>query len=165
MSGTAISIRAGTDVREQVDSLKLHIGIALRRTSASHFVALVLPLCSRPSPISGECPAPFREPLRFIVIAVMGAMSCIFPHTYGVFYVTINSWRVRGPSRHRHGKRHGEIGLGKLYSRPHDDDDAHDGEPQRFSRRWRRLRLPSEMDLLNSPLTSEQHVFYRLRGR
>jgi hypothetical protein len=29
---------------------------------------------------------------------------------------------------------------------------------------WR-LCLPSEMDLLNSSVTSERHVFYRLLGR
>ena len=62
--------------------------------------------CSRPSPISGECPTLFREPLQFIVIAVMSVMSGIFPDTYGVVYVTIYSWRVRGPSRHRHGECH-----------------------------------------------------------
>jgi hypothetical protein len=52
-SGTAISIRAGRDVREEVESLKLHIGIALRRTSASHFVALVLPMLPPTAPSLG----------------------------------------------------------------------------------------------------------------
>ena len=33
---------------------------------------------------------PFREPLQFIVIAVMSVMSGTFPDTYGVFYVTVN---------------------------------------------------------------------------
>jgi hypothetical protein len=36
-------------------------------------------------------PAVFREPLQFIVIAVMSVMSGTFPDTYGLFYVTINS--------------------------------------------------------------------------
>jgi hypothetical protein len=59
--------------------------------------------CSRPIARSldstAECRIPFREPLQFIVIAVMSVMSGAFTDTYGVFYVTINSWRVRGPSR------------------------------------------------------------------
>jgi hypothetical protein len=44
-------------------------------------------LCSwvpRTSPISGECPTPFREPPRFIVIAVTSVISGTFPDTYGV---------------------------------------------------------------------------------
>jgi hypothetical protein len=32
-------------------------------------------------------------------------MSGTFPDTYGVFYMTVNRWRVRGPSRHRHDER------------------------------------------------------------
>ena len=51
-----------------------------------------------------EGPTPFREPLQFIVIAVMSVMSGTFPDTYGVFYVTMNCWSVRGPSCHRHGR-------------------------------------------------------------
>ena len=82
------------------------------------FVALVLP-CSRPitrSPVSTESAAtPFREPLQFIVIAVMSVMSGTFPDTYGVFYMTVNC-RV-------FGDRHvivmvsviGEIGLAKRF--------------------------------------------------
>ena len=62
-------------------------------------------------------------------------MGATFPHTYGVFDMTVNRWWVWGPSRHRHGKRHGEIGLGKPLARYHDGDDAHDGRLQRFSRR------------------------------
>jgi hypothetical protein len=57
---------------------------------------------------TAECRTPFREPLQFIVIAVMSVISGTFPATYGIFYVTINSWRVRGPSRRCHGERHGE---------------------------------------------------------
>ena len=91
-------------------------------------------------------------------------MSGTFPDTYGLFYVTINSWRVRDPSRHRHGERHEEIGLGKPLARYHDGDDAHDGYLRANSRQLR-LCLPSEMDLLNSSVTSEQHLSYRLLGR
>src|SRR5829696_6048724 len=71
------------------------------------------PYVGDPSHILGECPTLFRKPLQFIVIAVMSVMSGAFPDTNGVFYVTINSWRVRGPSCHRHGERHVEIGLCK----------------------------------------------------
>jgi hypothetical protein len=71
--------------------------------TATPLVALVLPMLP---PISGECPILFRKPLQFIVIAVMSVISGTFPDTNGVFYVTINSWRVRGPSRHRHVNRH-----------------------------------------------------------
>ena len=54
--------------------------------------------------------------------------------------MTMNCWCVRGPSCHRHGERHGQIGLGKPLARYHDGDDAHEGHLQRFSRRWwRRL--------------------------
>jgi hypothetical protein len=58
-----------------------------RRGAASHVDSFVLPifLAHRTSPISGECPTPFREPLQFIVIAVMSVMSGTFPDTYGVF--------------------------------------------------------------------------------
>src|SRR3954447_7285574 len=89
----------------------LEEGGTLGSGSASHFVALVLPLCSRPSPIYGGCRPPFRGPLRFIVITVTSVMNGTSPHTYGVFCATINPCRVRGPSRHRHGELHGEIGL------------------------------------------------------
>src|SRR3954453_21709423 len=115
-------------------------------------------------PISGECPILFRKPPQFIVIAVMSVMSGTFPDTYGVFYVTVNRWRVGGPSCHCHGERHRGEGLGKLLPRYHDGDDAHHGHLQRFSRRWW-LCLPSEMDLLNSSVISERHVFYRLQWR
>ena len=33
-----------------------------------------------------ECPTPFREPLQFIVIAVMSVISGAFRDTYGFFY-------------------------------------------------------------------------------
>jgi hypothetical protein len=32
---------------------------------------------------------PFREPLHFIVISVMGVIGGTFPHTYGVIYMTV----------------------------------------------------------------------------
>ena len=116
------------------------------------------------SPLRREGRTPFREPLQFIVITVMSVMSGTFPDTYGVFYMTVNRWRVRGPSRHRHGERHRRNALPKQLPRCHDGDDAHDGHLRANSRQWR-LCLPSEMDLLNSSVTSERHVFYRLLGR
>ena len=46
-------------------------------------------LCSRPIARSldstAECPTLFREPLQFIVMAVMSVMSGTFLDTYGVF--------------------------------------------------------------------------------
>ncbi len=64
----------------------------------------------------------------------MSVMSGTFPDTYGVFYVTINSWRVRGPSRHCHGERHRRNSLPKRLTRRRDGDDAHDGGLQTLSR-------------------------------
>ena len=81
-----------------------------------------------------ECRHPFREPLQFIVIAVMSVMSGTFPDTYGVFYVTINTWRVRGPSRHRHGERHRRNALPKQLPRYRDGDDANDDDIRAYSR-------------------------------
>ena len=46
----------------------------------------------------------FREPLQFIVIAVMSVMSGTFPDTNTTNYVTINYWSVRRPSCHRHSR-------------------------------------------------------------
>jgi hypothetical protein len=107
-----------------------------RRGAASHVDSFVLPifLAHRTSPISGECPTPFREPLQFIVIAVMSVIRGTFPDTYGVFYVTINSWRVRGPSRHRHDERHRRNALPKRLTRYRDGDDAHDADIRAYSR-------------------------------
>ena len=48
--------------------------------------------------------------------------------------MTLNCWRVRGPSRHRHGYRHRGKGLGKRFSRYRDGDDAHDGPLRAYSR-------------------------------
>ena len=46
----------------------------------------------------------------------------------------VERWCVQGPSRHRHGERHGEIGLCKLLPRYRDGDDAHDDEMRVLSR-------------------------------
>jgi hypothetical protein len=104
---------------------------------ATHFYALLLPMLPARalSLLSQESGAPpFRKPLQFIVITVMSVMWITFPYTYGVFYMTVNCRWVWGPSSHRHGGRHGEIGLGKRYSRYHDSHDAHDGGLREFSR-------------------------------
>ena len=149
--------RAAGDVREEVGTLASRICIALCRTCA--------PILSAHHSIYHlkiGCCHPFREPLQFIVIAVMSVISGTFPDTYGVFYMTINSWRVRGPSRHRHGERQRRNALPKRLARCHDGDDAHDGHLRAYSRRRWQLCLSSEMDLLNSSVTSERHVFYRL---
>jgi hypothetical protein len=36
------------------------------------------------------CRHPFRKPLQFIVIAVMGVIGGTFPDTYGVIYMTVH---------------------------------------------------------------------------
>ncbi len=82
----------------------------------------------------------------------MSGISGTFPDTYGILYMTVNCWRIWGPSRHRHG----EIALGKPLARYHDGDDAHDGHLQRFSRRWWRLCLPSQRGLSNISVQSLQ---------
>jgi hypothetical protein len=84
----------------------------------------------------------------------MSVMGGPFPDTYGVFYMTVDCWRVRGPSRHCHGERHVETGLPKRLTRRRDGDDAHDGHLRAYSRRGRRLyfvgpypfNLPDEPD-------------------
>jgi len=48
--------------------------------------------------------------------------------------MTVNRWRIQGPSRHRHRYRHREKGLGKRFSRYRDGDDVHDGELRAYSR-------------------------------
>jgi hypothetical protein len=76
--------------------------------------------------------------------------------------MTVDCWRVRGPSRHRHGERHREIGLGMRYSRPHDDDDAHDGPLQAYSRQGGtsllRRALPLQPDPTNPTLGAENPI-------
>jgi hypothetical protein len=61
-------------------------------------------------------------------------MSGTFPDTYGVFYMTVYRWRVRGLSCHRHGYRHRGKGLGKRLTRRRDGDDAHDADIRAYSR-------------------------------
>src|SRR5215212_8884331 len=71
--------RAAGDVREEVGTLG--------SGSASHVDGLTLPLLTLITPfldLTAECRTPFREPLQFIVIAVMSVMSGAFPDTYGV---------------------------------------------------------------------------------
>src|SRR5215210_5153478 len=111
---------------------ELHTGIAVCRACA-----LILPAHHSIYHLQKECRHPFRERPQFIVISVMGVMSSTFPDTNGVFYVTINSWRVWGPSRHRHGERHQENPMGKRLPRYRDGDDAHDGQLRSYSRQGR----------------------------
>jgi hypothetical protein len=66
--------------------------------SASPFVGLALPILSAHHSIYHlkiGCRYPFREPLQFIVMSVM---SGTFPDTYGIFYMTMNCWCIRGSS-------------------------------------------------------------------
>jgi hypothetical protein len=56
--------------------------------------------------------------------------------------MTVNCWRVRGPSRHRYGYRHREKGLGKRFSRYRDGHDAHDGPLRAYSREGGASLLP-----------------------
>jgi hypothetical protein len=84
--------------------------------------------------VSAECRTPFRKVLQFIVIAVMSVMSGTFPYTYRVFYMTLNCWRVRGPSPHRHDERHRRNALPKRLTRYRDGDDAHDGHLRAYSK-------------------------------
>ena len=51
-----------------------------------------------------------------------------------VTLVTVDCWSIWGPSCHRHGERHGEIGLPKRLTRRRDGDDAHDGPLRAYSR-------------------------------
>jgi hypothetical protein len=88
----------------------------------------------------------------------MSVMSGTFSYTYGLFYVTINSWRVRGPSRHRHGERHGEIGLCKEFFPQCDGDDAHDNELQAYSRCL--IGLPPEMDIFKHLLERQARSWF-----
>jgi hypothetical protein len=101
------------------------------------FVALtltMLPAHRTVSRLYSRVSHPIREPLQFIVIAVMSVMSGTFPDTYRVFYLTVNRWHIQGPSRHRHRYRHRENGLGKRFSRYRDGHDAHDGHLRAYSR-------------------------------
>jgi hypothetical protein len=82
----------------------------------------------------------------------MSVMSGAFPDTNGVFYVTISSWRSRGPSRHRHGERQRRNALPKRLTRRRDGDDAHDDELRVRSRQGPSLLrrpLPFQPDPTN----------------
>jgi hypothetical protein len=57
----------------------------------------------------------------------------------GFFYVTINSWRIQGPSCHRHGERQRRNALPKRVPRRRDGDDAHDDELRVRSRQGAHL--------------------------
>jgi hypothetical protein len=92
----------------------------------------------------------------------MSVIGGTFPDTNGVFYMTLNCWRVRGPSRHRHGYRHRGKGLGKPLLRYRDGHDAHDADIQAYSRQGVHLyfvgpypfNLPDEPDAQSKePLT------------
>ena len=106
----------------------------LQRRALSHLRSHCSRSIARSLDSTAECCTPFREPLQFIVIAVMSVIDGTFPDTYGVFYVTINSWCVREPSRHRHGERHRRNALPKRLTRYRDGDDAHDGHLRAYSR-------------------------------
>ena len=81
----------------------------------------------------------------------MSVISDTFPYTYGVFYVTINSWRVRGPSRHRHGERHPRNALPKRFPRYRDGDDAHDADIRAYSRQGALLYFVGSLTASNEP--------------
>jgi hypothetical protein len=83
---------------------------------------------------TAECRTAFREPLQCIVIAVMSVMSGTFPHTYGVFYMTVNCQCIWGPSYHRHGERHRRNALPKRLIRYRDGHDAHDADIRAYFR-------------------------------
>src|SRR5215208_6088690 len=105
----------------------------LQRRALSHLCSPYSRPIARSLDSTAECRTPFREPLQFIVIAVMSVMSGPFPYTYRVFYMTLNCWCIRGPSCHRHGHRHRGKGLGKRFSRYRDGYDAHDGHLRAYS--------------------------------
>ena len=147
-------MRAGRDVREEVGTLSF--------TPASLFDGLAHPILSAHHSISHlkiGCCHPFREPLQFIVIAVMRGT---FPDTYGLFCVTIKSWRVRGPSRHRHGEHHRRNALPKRITRYRDGHDAHDGHLRAYSREGVHLYFlgPYPFNLTRRTRRIEQGVPY-----
>ena len=128
-SGMGNSTRAAEDVREEVRPLG--------SGSASHFDGLMLPMfppIAPPFVSRAECHTPFREALQSLVMSIIGVICGTFPDTYGVFYMTVDCWCTRGPSRHRHGERHRGKDLGKRFSRYRDGHDAHDGDLRAYSR-------------------------------
>jgi len=72
-----------------------------RRFAAASLWAMAAALTAPSSSQEGVATS-FREPLQFIVIAVMSVIGGTFPHTYGVFYMTVNCQCIWGPSYHRH---------------------------------------------------------------
>jgi hypothetical protein len=131
----------------------------LQRRALSHLCSPYSWPIARSLDSTAECRTPFREPLQFIVIAVI---SGSFPDTYGIFYVTINSWRVRGPSRHRHGERHRRNALPKRLTRRRDGDDDHDGDIRAYSRQGMRLYFvgPYPFNLTRRTRRAEQGAPY-----
>ena len=77
----------------------------------------------------------------------MSVIGGTIPDTNGVSYVTINSWRVRGPSRHRHGERHRRNVLPKRLPRYRDGDDAHDADIRAYSRQGALLYFVGSLTL------------------
>jgi hypothetical protein len=128
---------------------ELHTGIALCRACAPH-----APAHRTFSRLRRECRTPYREPLQFIVIAVTSVMSGTFPDTNGVFYVTMNCWRVRGPSRHRHDERHRRNALPKRPTRRREPCQPNPTNPTRRARSpvpMRSLRSLAASGLSNLP--------------
>jgi hypothetical protein len=76
--------------------------------------------------------------------------------------VTINSWRVRGPSRHRHGYRHRRNALPKRLTRSRDGDDAHDDELRAYSRQVAHLYFvgPYPFNLTRRTRRTEEEAPY-----
>jgi hypothetical protein len=76
--------------------------------------------------------------------------------------MTVNCWRVRGPSRHRYGYRHREKGLGKRFSRYRDGHDAHDGPLRAYSRQGAHLYFlgPYPFNLTRRTRRAEQGAPY-----
>jgi hypothetical protein len=62
----------------------------LQRRALSHLCSSYSWPIARSLDSTAECRTPFREPLQFIVIAVMSVISGTFPHTYRVIYMTVN---------------------------------------------------------------------------
>jgi hypothetical protein len=124
----------------------------------------MLPVHHNISPLWKESLTALRISLQFIVIAVTSIISGAFPYTYRGFYMTVNGWRVCGPSY----QRHGEIGLPKRLTRRRDDDDANDGNIRAYSRQGRRLYFVDlyPFNLTRQTRRTEQGVPYLcdLRG-
>ena len=72
--------------------------------------------------------------------------------------MTVNRWRVRGPSRHRHGERHRRNALPKRLTRRRDGDDAHDADIRTHSREGVHLYFlgPYPFNLIRRTRRNEQ---------